>query len=154
MKKVIAFLITFLLLIVIAFILLKTCDIPQWISDFRLAIHCGLVAAVGGILYCLRSVYLNRCVYNRWSKEWEVWYYLRPITSTICGVIAYLFLKAGLVILDASKTSDSGEYGYLAFALLAGLNVDKFVEKIETLGKSMFGIEKSRSSKSSEQTEN
>ncbi len=114
-----------------------------------MALKCGMVAALGGVLYCLRSVYLNRCVHNRWDIQWEVWYYLRPLTSSICGLVAFLFLKAGLVVLDASQNQGAGEFGYLALALLAGLNVDKFVEKIEDIGKSLFGIEKSRNAKNS-----
>ncbi|MDO9177607.1 MAG: hypothetical protein Q7U16_04655 [Agitococcus sp.] len=149
MKKVIAYQVVLLLVILAGFLLFKVLTIPEWILQIKLAINCCMIAALGGILYCLRSVYLNRCVHNRWDEQWEVWYYLRPITSSICGVVAYLFLKASLVVLDASQNVDSGEYGYLAFAFLAGLNVDKFVEKIEDLGKSLFGIEKSRVSKSS-----
>ena len=44
-----------------------------------------------------------------------------------------------------SSDVDSGNFGYLAFAFVAGLNVDKFVLKIEEISKATFGIEKSRS---------
>ena len=132
-----------------ALIVLKTHALPSWVLEMDLAIKCGMVAAMGGVLYCLRSVYLNRCVHDRWDKHWEIWYYLRPIASSICGLVAFLFLRAGLVVLDAKQNVGAGEYGYLAFAFIAGLNVDRFVEKIEDIGRSLFGIEKSRNAKNS-----
>ncbi|ENF4162310.1 hypothetical protein RS795_004742 [Escherichia coli] len=59
------------------------------------------------------------------------------------GYVIWLFLKAGLVVLDASQNGNGGDYGYLAFAFFAGLNVDKFIGKIEDVGMTLFGIEKS-----------
>lgn len=149
MKKVCLYLILCLAFLAVTFVALKICELPVWVIEISLALKCCMVAAIGGVLYCLRSVYLNRCVYDRWDKHWETWYYLRPITSAICGLVAFLFLKAGLIVLDATQNVDSGEYGYFAFAFFAGLNVDKFVEKIEDIGKSLFGIEKTRNAKNS-----
>ena len=152
MKKVIFYLLLFLGIVLIGFIKVEIGSIPKFLIPAELAIRCGLIAALGGILYCLRSVYLNRCVYNRWNAEWEVWYYLRPVTSSISGVVAYLFLKAGLIILNASEgATTEGQFGYLALAFLAGLNVDKFVQRVEEVGKSIFGIDKSRNAKKSEE---
>ncbi|QDF74388.1 MULTISPECIES: hypothetical protein [Shewanella] len=144
MKLVITYLVAILLIIASAFIGLELLYIPETFVISELAFRCSLIAMLGGVLYCLRSVYLNRCVHDRWSKSWETWYYLRPLTSFICGIVAYIFLKAGLVVLDASQNTDAGNFGYYAFAFFAGLNVDKFVAKIEEIGKSLFGIEKSR----------
>lgn len=119
---------------------------PTWITELELVIRCCLISALGGVLYCLRAVYVNKCVRNQWDVKWEIWYYLRPLISLICGIISYVFLKAGLVLLEASQEADQGIYGYLAFSFLAGLNVDKFVKKLEDVGKAVFGIELSRSS--------
>ena len=122
-------------------------NIPDWLKAYLLSVQCVLVAAVGGSLYCLRAIYVNKCVRDNWDVKWETWYYLRPLTSSISGFAAYIFLKAGLIILEANQESESGDYGFLAFAFIAGLNVDKFVLKIEDIAKSTFGIEKSRASK-------
>lgn len=147
MKKVSFYLIFVLVSLLVGFIALKQCE-HRWVPEgLKLAIYCGMASTLGGVLYCLRSVYLNYCVKNHWDKNWEVWYFIRPVTSAICGVVAYIFLKGGLVILDAEQVGESGNFGYLALAFLAGLNVDKFVEKVEDIGKSIFGIEKSRASK-------
>ncbi|HCV04193.1 hypothetical protein AAEU31_12935 [Pseudoalteromonas sp. SSMSWG5] len=153
MNFVITYLVAWLLLVALSYAGLEYFATHTFIKSIDLALRCALVAVIGGILYCLRSVYLNRCLHDQWSKSWEVWYYLRPITSFICGVVAYIFLKAGLVVLDASQnTADDsyGNYGYYAFAFFAGSNVDKFVAKIEEIGKSLFGIEKTRNSKLSD----
>jgi len=150
MKCVIVYLLIILALITVGFIGIELYGFPSSLASIELPVRCALIAALGGVLYCLRSVYLNRCVHDRWTKSWEVWYYLRPLTSLICGVVAYVFLKAGLVVLDASQDTDAGNFGYYAFAFFAGLNVDKFVAKIEEIGKSLFGIEKTRNAKLSE----
>ena len=47
-------------------------------------------------------------------------------------------------MLDASQNSSSGDYVYIDFAIFVGLNVDKFVGKIEYVSMAFFGIEKSR----------
>jgi H+/Cl- antiporter ClcA len=150
MKLVITYLVAMLLIIALAFLGLEQFGLPESLAENELAIRCALIAALGGVLYCLRSVYLNKCVHDRWTEAWEIWYYLRPLTSFICGIVAYIFLKAGLVVLDASQETDAGNFGYYAFAFFAGLNVDKFVAKIEEIGKSLFGIEKTRNGKLSE----
>ena len=36
---------------------------------------------------------------NNWAPHWVIWYYLRPMTSAISGFVAYIFLKAGLIVL-------------------------------------------------------
>ncbi|WP_350204955.1 hypothetical protein [Ekhidna sp.] len=106
------------------------------------------MGSLGGILYCLRGVYLNKSVHKRWDKDWHVWYYLRPLTSLISGLVSSIFLRAGLLVLDAVEGEMS--FGYLAVAFIAGYNVDNFLKKIEDVAKTIWGIDKSRSSKNSE----
>ena len=149
MKKVITFQVFILAICILGWIQKTIGNYPEWLIEAELAINCILVAAIAGSLYCIRAVYLNKCVRNSWDENWETWYYLRPITSAISGLASYIFLKAGLVVLEASQSSDPGNYGYLAFAFIAGLNVDKFVVKIEEIAKATFGIEKSRTAKES-----
>jgi len=150
LRKVIAFQIFILVSIVIIWAQGPLGNFPLWLKEFELAVNCILIAMLGGTLYCLRAVYLNRCVKNTWSENWEVWYYIRPLTSALSGLIAYIFLKAGLIILEADQGIEAGNYGFLAVSLVAGLNVDKFVQKIEDIAKTAFGIEKSRSSTESD----
>lgn len=115
-----------------------------------LLIECMLVAGLGGVLYCLRGVYLSYCVKKVWTNQWLVWYFIRPIVSVLCGGVSFLFLKAGLLVLEAKKESESSNLGFLAFAFIAGLNVDKFIVKIEDLAKAAWAVEKSKSTIESE----
>ncbi len=116
-------------------------------EDFRLVFTCMLLGGFGGVLYCFRGMYLNYCVKNNWSPRWIPWYIIRPLVSVMCGGVSFLFLKAGLLILEAQNSSDSSNLGFYAFALIAGLNVDNFIKKIEGIAETTWGITKSRTSK-------
>ena len=120
--------------------------LPAPYAPLRVPLMCAAIAYVGGALYCFRAIYLNKCVFKRWDPDWHVWYFIRPITSTIAGAVSYLFLKAGLLILESSSNSNASEIGFFALAFIAGFNVDKFVAKIEEVAKAVWGIDKSRSS--------
>ncbi|HMG89635.1 MAG TPA: hypothetical protein VK589_06235 [Chryseolinea sp.] len=114
---------------------------------FRLLLKCILIGGIGGVLYCLRGVYLNYSVKDQWSDKWLVWYLIRPIASSICGGVSYIFLKAGLLVLEAQKESDATNLGFYALAFIAGLNVDNFISKLEDVADATWGIKKSRASK-------
>jgi len=116
-------------------------------ENLRLVFSCMILGGFGGSLYCLRGMYLSYCAKGNWSNKWVAWYIIRPLVSFMCGGISFLFLKAGLLILEAQKESDSSNLGFYAFALIAGLNVDNFIKKIETIAETTWGISKSRSSK-------
>jgi hypothetical protein len=149
-KKIIFFQIVIIILCIFGWLQKPIGNYPDWLVGAELAINCILTSTTAGCLYCLRAVYLNKCVRQSWDENWEVWYYIRPLTSAISGLAAFIFLKAGLLVLEASEGLNSGDYGYLAFAFIAGLNVDKFIVKIEEIAKATFGIEKSRSTNDSQ----
>ncbi|MEJ2609556.1 MAG: hypothetical protein P8179_05560 [Candidatus Thiodiazotropha sp.] len=120
---------------------------PEPLKEFELFYLCILAGGAGGVLYCLRAVYLNACVQGKWSKHWETWYYLRPLVSLISGGVSYIFLKAGLLVLEAQEVESASNYGFLALAFIAGLNVDNFIKKIESIAESAWGIGRSRTSR-------
>jgi hypothetical protein len=66
-----------------------------------------------------------------------------------CGGISFLFLKAGLLLLESNQNADSTDLGFYALAFVAGLNVDKFITKIEDIAQATWGIEKSRTANES-----
>lgn len=117
--------------------------------QLSLIIRCSLIGGLGGITYCLRAVYINSCVRKTWDNEWKPWYLIRPIVSHLCGAVSYLFLKAGLLLLESKQLSETTDLGFLALAFIAGLNVDKFIAKIEDIAQASWGIEKSRTVKES-----
>lgn len=123
--------------------------LPMPFEFARIPLGCCFTALIGGCLYCVRAVYLNRCVRKSWDAEWHCWYFLRPLASFICGGASFLFLKAGLLVLESSTKDNASEVGFYALAFIAGLNVDKFIEKIEDVAHAVWGIEKSRSATAS-----
>jgi hypothetical protein len=119
-------------------------------SSIRIGLTCASIGGLGGCVYCLRGVYLNAAVRNQWGREWYVWYFLRPIVSAGCGAVSYLFLRAGLLVLESGTEPGASELGFYALAFIAGLNVDKFISKLEDVAQSVWGIEKSRVAKGNE----
>lgn len=146
MRKIIFYLIGWLVVAVCSFFVHKLLAFPQWYLDNIIFARCASFGLIGGIIYCLRGVYVNYCVKGNWDKNWEVWYYLRPLTSGISGFISLVFLKAGLLVLEADQNPDAIAYGYLAIAFIAGYNVDNFMKKIEAVAQTIWGIQKSNAS--------
>jgi hypothetical protein len=152
-KRIVAYL---LVVVAVDLVLLGATHVgamPPWWNALGLAPLCALVGGVGGCLYCLRAVYLNACVRKSWDDSWQPWYYIRPLVSHLSGAASYLFAAAGLLVLDASHTSRASSFGFLALAFVAGLNVDRFIGKIEDLAKATWGIEKSRTATASDKPE-
>ncbi len=152
MIKVIIFLLIVLLILIALAIAPFMLDMPDALRYFQLFYLCVVSGGFGGVLYCLRAIYLNVSVKGEWSKQWEVWYFLRPIVSLLSGGVSYIFLKAGLLVLEAQEIDGSSNYGFLALAFIAGLNVDNFIRKIESIAESAWGIGKSRASKDANNT--
>jgi hypothetical protein len=113
----------------------------------QLAFLCSLIGGAGGCVYCLRGIYIHRCVERNWNSDWYAWYFIRPLVSVVCGGVSFLFLKAGLLILESRQQEGATEIGFYALAFIAGLNVDKFIAKIEDVAQAVWGIEKSRAAK-------
>lgn len=105
--------------------------------------QCALWGAVGGTTYCLRAVYRHRCVDGSWDSNWALWYIVRPIVSFVAGLVAYVFLAAGLLVLNTRVDDTMTPYGYFAIALIAGYNVDGFMGRMERLA-GLWGIKTSR----------
>jgi hypothetical protein len=146
MRLIIIYLLAFLASIIAVWILHLRGLMPHWLEDVGPLFQCILAGGIGGAIYCLRAVYLNACVRKNWDRDWHVWYYIRPLVSLISGGISWLFLKAGLLVLDAAQAVAPSNIGFLALAFIAGYNVDKFMIKLEQISESTWGIEKSRSS--------
>lgn len=119
-----------------------------WLDgELKVVAVCVLFGGLGGVTYCLRGVYLNACVRKQWDVGWLPWYLLRPIVSLVLGGISYLFVKSGLLLLGATQDQTGSQLGVLAMAYIAGLNVDRFLAKIEDIGSTVWGVEPSRQSK-------
>ena len=120
--------------------------LPEFLEPLRVAYNCVLAGGLGGCIYCLRGVYLSRSVRDDWDNRWFTWYLLRPVVSALMGGVAYIFLRGGLLVLDAEPDSDSISMGFIAVAFIAGLNVDRFLVRIEEVAQSAWGVRPSRAS--------
>lgn len=131
-----------------------TGKLPIWALEHHQPFFCVLAGGLGGSIYCLRGVYLHASVKKDWDLAYRPWYYLRPIVSLCSGLVSFIFLKAGLLALDSELHQDANFWGFYALAFIAGLNVDKFVEKIEEIAHATWGIARSRfSDKNNERKE-
>lgn len=122
--------------------------LPNWMKFYlrpEAPYYCGIFGGIGGAIYCLRGVYLNYSVRKQWDSVWYPWYFIRPLVSIVTGVVSYFLLMAGLFLLESKTNSGSTNYGYYAFAFIAGYNVDQFLKKVEDVAKTTWGIDKSRS---------
>ncbi|WP_370993036.1 hypothetical protein [Enterobacter hormaechei] len=81
--------------------------LPAPYAPLRVPLMCGAIAYIGGCLYCFRAIYINKCIRKQWDPDWHVWYFIRPLTSTIAGAISYLFLKEGANKQVISSQADS-----------------------------------------------
>lgn len=122
-------------------------EAPNWLLETGLPAMCALVGGIGGTAYCLRAVYIHVCLEDDWDDQWLPWYFIRPFVSLIVGGISYVFLRAGLLVLDAPQAPEGSNLGYLAIAFVAGLNVDGIMDRIEEIAKSTWGIRPSRMSR-------
>ena len=128
----------------------------NWLAttpDAQLAMRCAFAGGYGGIVYCLRGIYLNASVHKNWDPVWLPWYILRPLVSFVLGGVSFLFIRAGLFVLQAAQVPDSSIVGFLALAFIAGLNVDRFLAKLEDVAQATWGIRPSRTSEPSKEPE-
>ncbi len=144
MKRILVYLLMLLAVGVTCGLMLALHPFAESHPDWFLACISLLAGLCGGLVNCLRAVYLNACVHKRWDSEWHVWYYIRPILSTMMGGIAYVFIRAGLIVFgQGSQTvKEWNIYGYLAVCFIAGYNVERFLERVEAISEASFGIKK------------
>jgi len=71
MKRIIAYLVLLGLLDIALLTATKIGVMPPWWSALGLVVICTLIGGVGGVVYCLRGVYLNVCVRKSWDDQWQ-----------------------------------------------------------------------------------
>jgi hypothetical protein len=152
MKRSFFYLLFVLALDIWGFVLVLSGAMPDWLRPYETVSLCGLTGGIGGLVYCFRGLYVNTCARAGWDPKWMPWYFIRPIVSHLCGFISFIVLKTGLLVLESQSKADSRELGFYLLAFVAGLNVDKFVTKIEDLALTTWGIDKSRAAGSDKTT--
>jgi len=124
---------------------------PWLDGDLKIVVFCILFGGLGGVTYCLRGIYLNACVRKQWDVGWLPWYLLRPVVSLVLGGVSYLLPNRALT-LGATQDEAGSQLGVWAMSFIAGLNVDRFIAKIEDIGSTVWGVEPSRQSKPNEKS--
>ena len=130
-----------------ALVFLSVSESAAQLSGIIIPIYCVLFGALGGVTYCLRGLYLNVAVKDNWDPKWKIWYFVRPLVSAILGGLSFVFVSAGLLVLDAADPAPNGIYGFIALSFVAGLNVDGIVKRIEEVAQATWGLGPSRTSK-------
>ena len=102
---------------------------------------------LGGCVYCIRGIYIQYCAKKEWDNCWILWHIVRPFISAIAGGMSLVFLKAGLLVFQTNGGNIDKVYAIYALAFIAGLNVDNFMRKIESIFNELLGIAKSNLSK-------
>ncbi len=112
--------------------------------SLQIIFYCITVGLIGGIVNCLRGIYDHFSIKKDWDSDWLVWYFIRPILSAIMGFISFIFIKAGLLVFSNTEglILRNNIYGFLAVAFVAGFNVKYFLEKIQEIANSVWGIKK------------
>ncbi len=98
---------------------------------------------LGGCTYCVRGIYVQYCAKKEWDNRWILWHIIRPFVSAIAGGMSLVFVKAGLLIFKTTEGDIDRPYAIYALAFVAGLNVDNFMKKIESIFNELLGITKS-----------
>jgi hypothetical protein len=62
MKKIIAYLILIGAVDVAACVSVKLSLAPGWVTALGLVFQCSVLGGIGGVVYCLRGVYISACV--------------------------------------------------------------------------------------------
>ncbi|ELA8193719.1 TPA: hypothetical protein ACPJ16_004969 [Vibrio alginolyticus] len=130
-RRLTLYLLLLLALPVAYYSLLVTTGLPAWLFKFRLLNECILFGLIGGVVYCLRGIYINHCVLKQWCGSWALWYLLRPLVSMIMGGVSYFILMSGLMAIGISDISKSPEHFFYLVAFFAGLRVDSFLKHFE-----------------------
>ena len=107
MKLVVVFLLVFLIGLVSTTLAAIT---KGWFGsnpNIQLAFYCSLAGGFDGIVYCLRGVYLNASVRKNWDPGWLPWYYIRPFVSVVIGGVSFVFLRAGLIVLESEPQTEA-----------------------------------------------
>jgi hypothetical protein len=103
-----------------------------------------VAGVLGGCLYSLRGLTKHTSA-NDYSANYDLSYYLRPISSGICGLMVFFLLLGGALTLNIGGTGTggmtfAGRMPYIALSLLAGYGSQEFMLKMKDVADSIFAI--------------
>ena len=105
-----------------------------------------LSGVVGACLANLRGI-MKHSADGDYKTEYNLTYYLRPLSGGLSGVIVFFLLLGGAITLNVGNpearmawSSLLGRMPYIAFALLAGYGSTEFMAKLKDLAQSLFAL--------------
>lgn len=105
-----------------------------------------VAGVMGGCLYSFRGITLHASR-NDYCRDYDLTYYLKPLSSGISGLLVFFLLLGGALTLNIgadggtqSWQTFSGRMPYIAFSLLAGYGSHEFMLKLKDLAESVFAI--------------
>ena len=111
----------------------------------RQLFYIGSAGGLGGVIYSILGFikHYDKGDFNL-KKKW--WYFFRPITAVILGVISFFFIAGGLMTLSDTAQNvpqgicypAKGVMFYCAVAFLAGMSNNAFVKKLDELAGTVF----------------
>lgn len=121
-----------------AFHLSENCFIRQ-------LFYIGAAGGLGGVVYSIQGL-IYHYEKDNFSLKFKWWYFFRPITSVILGIMAYLFIAGGLMTFTgmtpdytlSSCIPSKSVMFFCAMAFLVGISNNAFVKKLKDLAKAFF----------------
>jgi hypothetical protein len=105
---------------------------------------------LGGCLYNFRGL-TKHAAEDNYSENYNLSYYLRPISGGISGLIVFFLLLGGAITFNLGAQSGGiawvtlqGRMPYVAFSLLAGYGSNEFMLKLKDLADSLFALSKNK----------
>ena len=104
-----------------------------------------VAGVLGGCLYSIRGLSKHTSAKD-YSCSYDLSYYLRPISSGICGLMVFFLLLGGALTLNIGSGGTSGiswltfagRMPYIALSLLAGYGSHEFMLKLKDVADSIF----------------
>ncbi len=108
----------------------------------------SVAGGLGGCLYNLRGL-VKHSTDGDHSTNYNLGYYLRPISGGINGLIVFFLLLGGALAfnigVDAANgppawSTFTGRLPYIVFAILAGYSANEFMQKMKEVAQTLFSV--------------
>ena len=107
-----------------------------------------VAGALGGCLYNLRGI-AKHSAESDYRGEYNLSYYLKPLSGGVCGVVVFFMLLGGALALNSGTQGSNlawstlnGRMPYIAAALLAGFASHEFMLKLKDIARALFALSK------------
>lgn len=98
----------------------------------------GVSGVVGVSLRSLVNFIGVSCLADKLDvPRWWPWYFVRPVTGFILGVVIVLLVRSGMFSSGNALPGDT--MAWVAISILAGFGADEFTQRLRLLTRTLFG---------------